>query len=97
MLSCVFPDCTYLSCVTFLQAIEEFKDEMVPEKDERYQQVKTIVRHLIACNSDVPEVAKIEWTLHVVDKPIINAFVLPVRYTELPFIISEGFGARCLM
>ncbi|CAI9583492.1 unnamed protein product [Staurois parvus] len=50
---------------------------MIPEKDELYQQVKTLVRHLIACNSDVPEVAKIEWTLHVVDKPIINAYVLP--------------------
>lgn len=69
--------CDMLNKIAYESAIEEFKDEMVPEKDERYQQVKTIVRHLIACNSDVPEVAKIEWTLHVVDKPIINAFVLP--------------------
>ncbi|XP_018413380.1 PREDICTED: metalloendopeptidase OMA1, mitochondrial [Nanorana parkeri] len=66
-----------LTSITYESMIEEFKDEMVSEKEELYQKLQEIVRHLIACNSDLPEVAKIEWTLHVVDKPIINAFVLP--------------------
>ncbi|XP_072275455.1 metalloendopeptidase OMA1, mitochondrial [Pyxicephalus adspersus] len=66
-----------LTTLAYENMIEEFKDEILPEKDERYQQVQKIVQHLIACNSDLPEVAKIEWTLHVVDKPIVNAYVLP--------------------
>ncbi|KAM4640623.1 metalloendopeptidase OMA1, mitochondrial [Discoglossus pictus] len=56
---------------------EEFKDIMLPEKDERYQHVQKIVGHLIASNRDLPGVSEIEWVVHVVDKRDINAFVLP--------------------
>ncbi|KAM9324643.1 metalloendopeptidase OMA1, mitochondrial [Gastrophryne carolinensis] len=66
-----------LTALEYETLIEEFKDEMLPEEDERYQLVQKIVQHLIACNRDLPEVTKIKWTLHVVDKPITNAFVLP--------------------
>lgn len=58
--------------------MEEFKDVMLPAKDKRYQLVQTIVEHLTTCNRDLPEVSKIQWTVHIVDKPeVVNAFVLP--------------------
>ncbi|XP_068098184.1 metalloendopeptidase OMA1, mitochondrial-like [Hyperolius riggenbachi] len=66
-----------LTTLEYESLIEEFQDKMLPKEDERYQLVQKTLRHLIARNSDLPEVAKIEWTVHVVDKPVINAMVLP--------------------
>ncbi|XP_063795343.1 metalloendopeptidase OMA1, mitochondrial isoform X2 [Pseudophryne corroboree] len=66
-----------LTTLEYESLIEEFKDIMLPKEDARYQLVQKIVDHLISCNSDLPEVSKIEWTIHVVDRPLINAFVLP--------------------
>ncbi|XP_075037856.1 metalloendopeptidase OMA1, mitochondrial isoform X2 [Mixophyes fleayi] len=66
-----------LTTMEYESLIEEFKDTMLPKEDARYQLVEKIVDTLIACNRDLPEVSKIEWTIHIVDKPLINAFVLP--------------------
>ncbi|KAM4722949.1 metalloendopeptidase OMA1, mitochondrial [Rhinophrynus dorsalis] len=66
-----------LTKVEYESLIEEFKDIMLPEKDPRYQLVQRIVDHLIACNGDLPGTSEIEWVVHVVDRPDINAFVLP--------------------
>ncbi|XP_040326333.1 metalloendopeptidase OMA1, mitochondrial isoform X3 [Herpailurus yagouaroundi] len=57
--------------------MEEFKNDMLTEKDARYLMVKEVVYHLIECNKDIPGISEISWTIHVVDSPDINAFVLP--------------------
>ncbi|XP_058408511.1 metalloendopeptidase OMA1, mitochondrial isoform X1 [Diceros bicornis minor] len=57
--------------------MEEFKNDMLPEKDPRYLTVKEVVYHLIECNKDIPGISEINWIIHVVDSPDINAFVLP--------------------
>lgn len=58
--------------------MEEFKNDMLTEKDARYLTVKEVVHHLIECNKDIPGISEINWVIHVVDSPDINAFVLPV-------------------
>ncbi|XP_074236993.1 metalloendopeptidase OMA1, mitochondrial isoform X2 [Saimiri boliviensis] len=57
--------------------MEEFKNHMLTEKDARYLAVKEVLCHLIESNKDVPGISQINWTVHVVDSPVINAFVLP--------------------
>uniref|UniRef100_A0A3P8XPP6 Metalloendopeptidase OMA1, mitochondrial n=1 Tax=Esox lucius TaxID=8010 RepID=A0A3P8XPP6_ESOLU len=57
--------------------MEEFANSLVPEKDPRHQVVEIVVQHLAQRNQDIPEVASIPWSVHVVDSPIVNAFVLP--------------------
>uniref|UniRef100_A0A8C8ZDI4 Metalloendopeptidase OMA1, mitochondrial n=1 Tax=Prolemur simus TaxID=1328070 RepID=A0A8C8ZDI4_PROSS len=57
--------------------MEEFKNDMLSEKDARYLTVKEVVYHLIECNKDIPGISEINWIIHVVDSPDINAFVLP--------------------
>ncbi|XP_010608777.1 metalloendopeptidase OMA1, mitochondrial [Fukomys damarensis] len=58
--------------------MEEFKNDMLTEKDPRHLAVKEVVYHLVECNKDIPEISEINWIIHVVDSPtIINAFVLP--------------------
>uniref|UniRef100_A0A8C6EUW8 Metalloendopeptidase OMA1, mitochondrial n=1 Tax=Marmota marmota marmota TaxID=9994 RepID=A0A8C6EUW8_MARMA len=43
----------------------------------RYLTVKEVVYHLIECNKDIPGISELNWVIHVVDSPDINAFVLP--------------------
>ncbi|KAM6218193.1 metalloendopeptidase OMA1, mitochondrial isoform 1-T1 [Rhynchocyon petersi] len=57
--------------------MEEFKNDMLPKKDARYLIIKDVVCRLIECNKDVPGISEINWVLHVVDSPDINAFVFP--------------------
>ncbi|XP_053099078.1 metalloendopeptidase OMA1, mitochondrial isoform X2 [Hemicordylus capensis] len=57
--------------------VEEFKDKMLPETDPRYQVVEKAVLHLAESNKDLPQVSEFKWTIHVVEEPGINAFVLP--------------------
>ncbi|XP_058159490.1 metalloendopeptidase OMA1, mitochondrial isoform X1 [Dasypus novemcinctus] len=57
--------------------MEEFKNDMLTEKDSRYLMVKEVVYHLIECNKDIPGISEISWIIHVIDSPDTNAFVLP--------------------
>ncbi|XP_004869668.1 metalloendopeptidase OMA1, mitochondrial isoform X1 [Heterocephalus glaber] len=67
-----------LSELEYKAWMEEFKNDMLTEKDPRYLTVKEVVCHLVECNKDIPEISEINWVIHVVDSPtIINAFVLP--------------------
>lgn len=70
--------------------MEEFKNDMLTEKDARYLMVKEVVNHLIECNKDIPGVSEINWIIHVVDSPDVNAFVLPVsKSTHTKFLIVK--------
>lgn len=74
--------------------MEEFKSKMLPETDARYQVVKSVVGHLSESNKDVPQVSALDWVIHVVDEPGVNAFVLPVSWTQvekLLVILKEHF------
>lgn len=64
--------------VCVLQYLEEFAELLVPVTDPRHQAVELLVQHLAKSNKDIPEVSDITWSIHVVQSPNINAFVLPV-------------------
>ncbi|XP_004607360.2 metalloendopeptidase OMA1, mitochondrial [Sorex araneus] len=66
-----------LSELEYEALMEQFKDDMLPETDARHLGVAEVVSHLIESNQDVPGVSDINWVVHVVDSPVINAFVLP--------------------
>uniref|UniRef100_A0A8B9TPD5 Metalloendopeptidase OMA1, mitochondrial n=1 Tax=Anas platyrhynchos TaxID=8839 RepID=A0A8B9TPD5_ANAPL len=51
-----------LSQMEYDMWMEEFKNKMLPETDARYQVVKSV---------------QLDWVIHVVDEPGVNAFVLP--------------------
>ncbi|XP_008829247.1 metalloendopeptidase OMA1, mitochondrial [Nannospalax galili] len=57
--------------------MEEFKNDMLMETDPRYLTVKEVVYHLTECNKDIPGISEINWVIHVVESPDVNAFVLP--------------------
>uniref|UniRef100_A0A3P8PRH7 Metalloendopeptidase OMA1, mitochondrial n=1 Tax=Astatotilapia calliptera TaxID=8154 RepID=A0A3P8PRH7_ASTCA len=57
--------------------MEEYAELLVPVTDPRHQVVKWVVQHLAQRNKDIPEVNDISWTVHVVQSPSVNAFVLP--------------------
>lgn len=67
--------------------MEEFKNDMLTEKDAQYLNIKEVFYHLIECNKDIPGISDINWIIHVVDSPDINAFVLPVSkmFSNLSF------------
>ncbi|XP_010021489.1 PREDICTED: metalloendopeptidase OMA1, mitochondrial [Nestor notabilis] len=66
-----------LSEMEYKMWMEEFKSKMLPEMDPRYQVVKRVVGHLSESNKDIPQVSALEWVIHVVEEPGVNAFVLP--------------------
>lgn len=58
--------------------MEEFAELLLPVNDARHQVVERVVQHLAQRNKDIPEVSDVAWSVHVVESPNINAFVLPV-------------------
>lgn len=65
-----------LGCV--FQYMEEFAELLLPVTDVRHQVVERLVEHLAQRNKDIPQVSDVSWTVHVVQSPTVNAFVLPV-------------------
>ncbi|XP_054429824.1 metalloendopeptidase OMA1, mitochondrial isoform X2 [Pteronotus mesoamericanus] len=66
-----------LSELEYQAWMEEFKNDMLTEDDAQYLTVKEVFYHLIECNKDIPGISEVNWIIHVVDSPDINAFVLP--------------------
>ncbi|XP_016144463.1 metalloendopeptidase OMA1, mitochondrial-like isoform X1 [Sinocyclocheilus grahami] len=66
-----------LAQVTAEAYMEEFKDSLIAPSDPRHQVVEQAVRILAERNQDIAEISSVPWTVHVVDGPTINAFVLP--------------------
>lgn len=66
-----------LAALTSEVYMQEFAELLVPVTDVRHQVVKQVVEHLAQRNKDIPEVSDITWSVHVVQSPSINAFVLP--------------------
>lgn len=66
-----------LAAVTSQAYMEDFAELLLPVTDPRHQVVERVVRHLAQRNKDIPEVAEVTWSVHVVQSPNTNAFVLP--------------------
>ncbi|XP_071751757.2 metalloendopeptidase OMA1, mitochondrial [Centroberyx gerrardi] len=66
-----------LAALTAEGYLEEFAELLVPEHDPRHQVVQRVVQHLAQRNKDIPEMSSVTWSVHVVQSPTINAFVLP--------------------
>ncbi|KAJ6662594.1 hypothetical protein lerEdw1_011731 [Lerista edwardsae] len=66
-----------LSQMEYNMWVEECKNKMLPETHTLYQVIEKVVRLLTESNKDVPQIAEFNWTIHVVEDPSINAFVLP--------------------
>lgn len=60
------------------QHLEEFAELLLPVTDPLHQMVEQAVQLLAQRNKDIPEVSEVPWSVHVVESPQINAFVLPV-------------------
>ncbi|XP_033821611.1 metalloendopeptidase OMA1, mitochondrial [Periophthalmus magnuspinnatus] len=65
-----------LAALVSQEYMEEFAELMLPECDPRHQVVERVIQHLVQRNKDIPEVSEIDWTVHVVQDPKVNAFVL---------------------
>lgn len=68
------------------QYMEEFAELLVPVTDPRHKVVEQVVQHLAQRNKDIPEMSDVIWSVHVVQSPNINAFVLPVSKTQQEFL-----------
>ncbi|XP_062412340.1 metalloendopeptidase OMA1, mitochondrial isoform X2 [Sardina pilchardus] len=66
-----------LANITAEQHLEEYKDSIISTKDPRHQLVERVVQHLAERNQDIAEISTVPWSVHVVDSPTMNAFVLP--------------------
>ncbi|KAM4548237.1 metalloendopeptidase OMA1, mitochondrial [Odontesthes bonariensis] len=66
-----------LAALTSEAHMEEFAELLLPVTDPRHQTVEQLVQLLAERNKDIPEVSDVPWSVHVVDSPNINAFVLP--------------------
>lgn len=75
----VFSRENYMELATLTSAahMEEFAEMLLPVTDTRHQVVERVVQHLAQRNKDIPEVCDVTWTVHVVESPNVNAFVLP--------------------
>uniref|UniRef100_A0A8C2XRQ1 Metalloendopeptidase OMA1, mitochondrial n=1 Tax=Cyclopterus lumpus TaxID=8103 RepID=A0A8C2XRQ1_CYCLU len=66
-----------LAALTSEAYMEEFAELLVAVTDPRHQVVERLVQHLAQRNQDIPEVSEVTWSVHVVQSPNVNAFVLP--------------------
>ncbi|XP_053469946.1 metalloendopeptidase OMA1, mitochondrial [Ictalurus furcatus] len=57
--------------------LEEYGNSFIPDSDPRTQVVKRVVQHLVDRNQDIEGMNSVPWTVHVIEEPIINAFVMP--------------------
>uniref|UniRef100_A0A665VVF9 Metalloendopeptidase OMA1, mitochondrial n=1 Tax=Echeneis naucrates TaxID=173247 RepID=A0A665VVF9_ECHNA len=66
-----------LAALTSEAYMEEYAELLVPVTDPRHLVVERVVQHLAQRNKDIPEISDVTWSVHVVQSPNINAFVLP--------------------
>ncbi|KAM7410313.1 hypothetical protein PAMA_001655 [Pampus argenteus] len=66
-----------LAALTSEAYMEEFAELMLAETDPRHQVVERVLQHLVQRNKDIPEMSEVVWSVHVVQSPNVNAFVLP--------------------
>ena len=77
----IFIDNFPIRCLKFLyfKLKEKLKNKELPSTHPYYLLVVDICRRLVRGNKDVEEMKNQNWIVHVVQDPVKNAFVLPVR------------------
>lgn len=60
------------------QYFKEYGSSFIPNSDPRHQVVELVVQHLVDKNQDIKEMNSVPWIVHVIDGPVVNAFVMPV-------------------
>lgn len=75
----VFSKENYMELAAHMSAgyMEEYGQAMLPASDPRHQLVELVMQHLAQRNKDLSDVSDVDWTVHVVQDPQVNAFVLP--------------------
>ncbi|XP_035699454.1 metalloendopeptidase OMA1, mitochondrial-like [Branchiostoma floridae] len=63
--------------VEYNMHLEQFGEDLVGPDHPGYQLVSNVTNWLVKNNQDIPQVRDITWTVHVVNQPVKNAFVLP--------------------
>uniref|UniRef100_A0A1A8HSM5 Metalloendopeptidase OMA1, mitochondrial n=3 Tax=Nothobranchius TaxID=28779 RepID=A0A1A8HSM5_NOTKU len=66
-----------LAVLTSEMHLEEFAESLLPDSHPLHQMVQQSVQLLVQRNKDIPQVSEVPWSVHVVESPQINAFVLP--------------------
>uniref|UniRef100_A0A1A7X1B5 Metalloendopeptidase OMA1, mitochondrial n=2 Tax=Iconisemion striatum TaxID=60296 RepID=A0A1A7X1B5_9TELE len=66
-----------LAALTLEMHLEEFAESLLPDTHPLHQMVEQSVQLLVQRNKDIPQVSEVPWSVHVVESPQINAFVLP--------------------
>lgn len=56
-----------------------FESSMLSDWDSRVRRVRRVAKKLLEANSDLEEFKKYKWAVHVIDSPVENCFILPVR------------------
>ncbi len=71
----------FCATITFicLQLLEEFGEDLLPDKHPAYARVARVANRILRANRDLQQVHGKDWTITVVNSDIKNAFVLPVR------------------
>ncbi|XP_071343101.1 metalloendopeptidase OMA1, mitochondrial isoform X2 [Trachinotus anak] len=77
-----------LAALTSEAYMEEFAELLVPVTDPRHKVVEQVVQHLAQRNKDIPEVSAVTWSVHVVQSPNVNAFVLPAEQASLSHVVD---------
>ncbi|KAI8510044.1 metalloendopeptidase [Branchiostoma belcheri] len=63
--------------VEYNMHLQDFGEDLVGPDHPGYKLVSNVTNWLVKNNQDIPQVRDITWTVHVVNQPIKNAFVLP--------------------
>ncbi|XP_038162860.1 metalloendopeptidase OMA1, mitochondrial isoform X2 [Cyprinodon tularosa] len=77
-----------LAALTSEVHLEEFAERLLPVTDPLHQMVEQSVQLLAQRNKDIPEVSEVPWSVHVVEGPQINAFVLPAEQASLSHVVD---------
>ncbi|AWP11277.1 putative metalloendopeptidase OMA1 mitochondrial [Scophthalmus maximus] len=77
-----------LAALTSDAYMEEFAELLLPVTDPRHKVVERVVQHLAQRNKDIPQVSDVTWSVHVVQSPNVNAFVLPAEQASLSHVVD---------
>lgn len=69
--------------------MELYKDNMVPTSHPIYNKISAITQQILISNQNLEAIKEKNWTLNIVDLPLQNAFVLPVRTSMWSHCIIE--------
>ncbi|KAF2277995.1 uncharacterized protein EI97DRAFT_493199 [Westerdykella ornata] len=67
----------YIAQKTMKEIMQEYRGRFLPEWDPRVQQVRRVLYRLLPYVRDAGGLQDVDWEVHVIDSPEMNAFVIP--------------------